>query len=115
MKVAPRVYQSNEWEKAERDHKRLNPSAGDYWWAEMFCPVLVVLVVTGDFVTVCREKKDTGDNKWTWDLTRPSLLCRANFEKMLEGARIGGSHFWAVKEFEGKSKTSAVLSERKES
>jgi hypothetical protein len=112
--VAKRVYQSNEWEKAERDHKRLNPSAGDYWWEEMFCPVLVVLAVSGGFVTVCRETKDAGDNKWTWDLTKPSIIDRKQFAERLEDARVGGSHFWAVKEFEGKPKASAVLSERNE-
>lgn len=109
--ITGRVYQSNEWEEAERDHKRLNPSAGDYWWEDHFCPVLVVLEVTGQFRIVCDKTKDAGDNKWTWDLTKPTIMDREAFEKKLEHSRIGGSHYWAVKEFKAKPKAAAVLAE----
>lgn len=106
------MYKASQWKEAECDHKRHNPSEGDYWWCDHFCPVLVVLSVTGKFVTVCRETKDARDNKWTWDLSKPSIMDREAFEKKLEGARarVGGSHFWAVTEFK-KPVASATLSD----
>ncbi len=98
--MSERLFKASEYREAEAEHKRNNPTKGDYWWEDHFCPVLVVLSVAKDFVTICRKTKDAGDNKWTWDLTQPEILSRADFVKKLEYGRCGGDHSWAVREFE---------------
>ena len=65
-----------------------------------------MLSVAKDFVTVCRKTKDVGDNEWTWDLTQPEILSRADFVKKLEYGRVGGDHSWAAREFERGSVSS---------
>ncbi len=96
----------SECRKAEAEHKRNNPTAGDYWWSDHFCPVLVVLAVVKDFVTVCRKTKAVGDHHWTWDLTQPELMSRSDFVAMLKHGRFGGDHSWAAREFERGSVSS---------
>lgn len=98
--MSERLFKASEYREAKAEHKRNNPTKGDYWWEDHFCPVLVVLSVAKDFVTICRKTKDAGDNKWTWDLTQPEILSRADFVKKLEHSRCGGDHSWAVREFE---------------
>jgi hypothetical protein len=98
--MTERLFKASEYREAEAEHKRNNPTKGDYWWEDHFCPVLVVLAVAKDFVTVCRKTKDVGDNKWTWDLTKPEILNRADFVEKLEYGRVGGDHSWAAREFE---------------
>ena len=95
-----RLFKASEYREAESEHKRNNPTKGDYWWEDHFCPVLVVLAVAKDFVTVCRKTKDVGGNKWTWELTQPEIMSRADFVKKLEHGRVGGDHSWAAREFE---------------
>jgi hypothetical protein len=109
-----KTYKAREWQEAEIDHKRHNPSEGDYWWTDHFCPVLVVLAVTGRFVTICSQTKDAGDDKWTWDLTKPSILDRDKFEKKLDHCRVGSSQFWAVREFKNPPKAADVLASASE-
>jgi len=100
METAEKTYKASEWQEAECDHKRHNPSPGDYWYTDHFCPVLVVLAVTGNFVTTCQQTKDAGGDKWTWDLTQPTMLSRAALPATLAHCFVGGSQYWAVKEFE---------------
>lgn len=101
-----KLFKASEYREAEAEHKRNNPSDGDYWYEDHFVPVMVVLSVAKDFITVCRKTKTAGDNKWTWDLTQPEIMSRAEFVKRLDDnfARVGGNHYWVVKEFaKGKS------------
>lgn len=98
--TSERLYKASEWQEAERDYKRHNPSAGDYWYEDMFVPMLVVLDVNKNFVTFCQTTKDVGNNKWTWDLSKPEIISRNDFVKKVERfGRLGGSHYWAVEEF----------------
>ena len=95
-----RLFKASEYREAEAEHKRNNPSKGDYWWQDHFCPVLVVLAVAKDFITICRKTKDVDDKSWTWDLTQVEILNRSDFLERIKYGRVGGSHYWAVEEFE---------------
>jgi hypothetical protein len=97
-----KLFKASEYREAEAEHKRNNPTKGDYWWEDHLCPVLVVLAVSKSFVTVCCKNKDAGGNKWTWDLTKPEIMSLDDFKKRLSGrfCFVGGSHYWAVEEFE---------------
>lgn len=98
--MSERLFKASEYREAEAEHKRQHPTKGDYWWEDHFCPVLVVLAVAADFITVCCKTKPSGEDHWTWDLNQLQLMRRDEFVKRLECGHVGGSHFWAVKVFE---------------
>ena len=98
--MTEKLFKASEYRLAEIDHKRNNPTKGDYWYEDHFVPVLVVLSVAKDFITVCRKTKDLSGNTWTWDLTQPEILSRESFVRRLEYGRCGGTHQWAVEEFQ---------------
>lgn len=102
--MTERLFKASEYREAEAEHKKHNPSKGDYWWEDHFCPILVVLSVSANHVTVCTKTKDVENNKWTWDLSQPQIMSREQFVKRLEYGRVDGNHWWAVEEFEKGSK-----------
>jgi hypothetical protein len=98
--MTEKLFKASEWQEAEKEHKKHNPTPGDYWHEDHFCPILVVLAVAKEFITVCRKTKNGGENKWTWDLSDPEILSREKFAEKLKYGRVGGNHYWAVKEFD---------------
>lgn len=104
-KIEEKLYKASEYREAEDDHRRNNPTPGDYWWCDHFCPVLVVLAVTPKFITVCTKTKDVGNSKWTWDLDEvPTVLSKSDFLNKLSDrcSHVGGPHYWVVKAFAGR-------------
>jgi hypothetical protein len=70
------------------------PHPGDYWH-EMFCPIRVVLAVTSETVVICEDRKDSGKNHWTWDLTKAKKILRENFGSRLHYESNAMKHkFW---------------------
>jgi len=100
--MTDRLFKASEYKQAEAEHRRNNPSPGDYWYEDMYVPVLIVLSVAGNFVTICRKVKPVNDRQWTWDLTKPEIVSREEFVKRLDDPFCGvtSGHYAVVKEFE---------------
>jgi hypothetical protein len=71
--------------KLDDAHAR-DPKAGDYW-SEFLCPIAVVLAVTDEVVTICREKQEFPGNLWSWQLQTTQTMTRQEFNAWL---RYGG-------------------------
>jgi hypothetical protein len=71
------------------DRQKLNlkhavdPRRGDYWH-EMFCPIRVVLRVTGETVTFCEKTKEVDSGHWSWDIEHVQVLPAKSFRQGLE-------------------------------
>lgn len=84
---------------------RLEPKVGDFWH-EMFVPIMVVLGVSDDAVTIC-DKVDRGRETWTWDFSGTRKMTRSEFAaRPLYGGHMGDkcwcdvvpeAHRWARK------------------
>lgn len=105
--IVERLYKPSEWRQARNAHKLHNPEPGDYWTEDHFSPVLVVLDVKPNFVVICDKTKDVGNNKWTWNLTSPTLISREEFvQKLNRYCSFSGSHCWAAKEYRSGKQSS---------
>jgi hypothetical protein len=65
--------------KRQSQEHRIEPKIGDYWH-EMFTPILVVVGVTDDAVSVCKPKS-VDHNHWTWDMDKIERMTRDAFAK----------------------------------
>jgi hypothetical protein len=99
--MSEKLYTAKEWRKARADWKRENPAEGDYWYGEMFIPILVVLAVHPNHVTICSNTQETDAEHWTWDLDKPRIVSREEFKAMIADrfCDYGGSHDWAARMF----------------
>ncbi len=95
-----RLFKASEYREAEAEHKRKNPTRGDYWVCDFCCPFLVVISVAAKFVTVCKKTKPVCKDRWTWDLNFPEIISKLDFEQMLQQCHVAGNHQWVVKFFE---------------
>lgn len=101
--MSEQLFKASQWREAKSCHHKANPSPGDYWYEDMLVPILVVVAVTDRYITVFQKTKPTSDNTWTWDVDKPSILSREQFEETLKCGHVGSSQmFWAVDEFNGK-------------
>lgn len=71
-----------------------NPQVGDYWH-EMLVPVLVVLDVDDEGITVCKRTKQVDNNHWTWDLGKYEKMSREDFQYYLSRAGDPERGQWA--------------------
>jgi hypothetical protein len=92
--MSERLFKASQWREAKAEHKRQCPEPGDYWYVDHFCPLLVVVTVLADFVLVCRNVQDAGDNCWTWDLSKLDTLPREEFGELVTEAFLGEKHNW---------------------
>jgi hypothetical protein len=63
--------------KLRNEERRFSPIPGDVW-DERFCIVMVVLKVTSEYVTVCKEKTRVHDG-WFWDFHKTEVWTRQQF------------------------------------
>lgn len=76
-----------------------NPQPGDYW-EDMFCPVLLVLEVKNDKVTIVSKTKEVDQFHWSWDFDKVQVLTVQELIDKLSysydsGAVAGKKVFWA--------------------
>jgi len=60
---------------------RLHPRAGDMWEDHLVLAALV-LDVTDQQVTICKDKKVVDWNRWIWDLNKVEVLTRLEFSQL---------------------------------
>lgn len=69
----------------------MEPKVGDFWH-EMFVPIMVVIGVSDDAVTIC-DKVDRGHETWTWDFSGIRKISRHEFaERPLYRSFAHGDH-----------------------
>jgi len=96
---------TREYDRLVNEKHISDPQPGDYW-QEMFCPYFVVIRRLGDLVIICDQKKDAGDHRWTWDLTKLKVQSLAELRKQVTYGTIPGfvadvcpaAHLWVVDE-----------------
>jgi len=85
------VSRYDEMKRVSQEHAE-SPMVGDYWH-EMFTPIVVILDVRGEWLTICRKRKEVDLQHWEWDLEHEEDIRAHELFEWLSYKSIPG--YWA--------------------